>query len=350
MLRKLFVGGTTALLLSGAAVPAWACGGLVAPNGGINLVRTSTLAAYVDGIEHYVTSFEFNGEGGGRFGSIVPLPGEPTDVKKGGAWTLERLALETQPPVLRDSLAGSAATLAFESADVEILEKTRIEALKITVLSGGGDAVGEWAEQHGFSLPPDAPEVLDFYASRSPVFMAVKFDVSQAEDRGLKKGDGTPVHVTIPTSDPWVPLRILGLGKQPNERIDADVYLLTPSEPNLLPRAGGDAGMTLEVSEPASNALLRDLRSDRGMKWLPGSDMWLSYLRIDTDAGHLTHDLAIDATGTQRPSPVDAGLVDVGSGFPAPPTDGSQWLPWLLAAAVALGGLMLSDRFVASKR
>ncbi len=66
------------------AVPAWACGGLVAPNGGINLVRTSTLAAYHDGVEHYVTSFEFNGEGGGEFGSIVPLPGVPTDVVKGG--------------------------------------------------------------------------------------------------------------------------------------------------------------------------------------------------------------------------------------------------------------------------
>lgn len=348
MLRKLLIGGTALFLLGLAAVPAWACGGLVAPNGGINLVRTSTLAAYYDGIEHYVTSFEFNGEGGGRFGSIVPLPGEPTDVKKGGRWTLERLALETQPPVLEDSVERFSA-LSAGSADVDILVKTRIEALKITVLAGGGDAVGEWAADHGFSLPPDAPEVLDFYASRSPVFMAVKFDISEAEERGLEKGDGTPVHVTIPTEDPWVPLRILGLGKQPAERIDADVYLLTPEEPNLLPQAGGDSGMTLEVSEPASDLLLRDLRSDRGMKWLPGSDMWLSYLRIDTNAGNLTHDLAIDADGTDKPSPVDAGLVDIGSNFPAPPAD-AQWWPWALAVLVGFAGLVMSDRFVATRR
>ena len=344
--RRLLVVILNALLVIVAA-PAWGCGGLVAPNGGINLVRTSTLAAYVDGIEHYVTSFEFCGEGGGRFGSIVPLPGVPTDVKKGGRWTLERLALETQPPA---PLANRA--VAFESADLgsaTVLMKTRIEALKIAVLEGGGDAVGEWAADHGFSLPPDAPEVLDFYAERSPIFMAVKFDVSEAEERGLDKGDGTPVHVTIPTPNPWVPLRILGLGKQPNERIDADVYLLNEAEPNLLPQAGGDSGMKLEVSEPASEALLRDLRSDRGMGWLPDSGMWLSYLRIQADAGDLTHDLAIDASGLGAPSPVAAGLVEPSSSFPVPPED-VQWWPWALAAVMGVVTLIGADRLVTAKR
>ena len=46
-----------------AATPAVACGGLVGENGTIELVRTSTLAAYHDGVERYVTSFEFVGEG-----------------------------------------------------------------------------------------------------------------------------------------------------------------------------------------------------------------------------------------------------------------------------------------------
>ena len=343
--RLLLVVILNALLVIVAA-PAWACGGLVAPNGGINLVRTSTLAAYVDGIEHYVTSFEFSGEGGGRFGSIVPLPGVPTDVKKGGRWTLERLALETQPPPVADR---QGLFVAAELDSATVIFKTRIEALKIAVLEGGGDAVGEWAADHGFSLPPDAPEVLDFYAERSPIFMAVKFDVSEAEERGLEKGDGTPVHVTIPTPNPWVPLRILGLGKQPNERIDADVYLLNEAEPNLLPQAGGDSGMTLEVSEPASGALLRDLRSDRGMGWLPDSGMWLSYLRIQADAGDLTHDLAIDASGIGAPSPVAAGLVEPSSGFPVPPED-VQWWPWALAAAMGVVTLIGADRFVAAKR
>ncbi len=29
-----------------------------------------------------------------------------------------------------------------------------------------------WATDHGFRLPPDAPEVLEFYAERSPIFLA----------------------------------------------------------------------------------------------------------------------------------------------------------------------------------
>src|SRR2546428_3210630 len=73
-----------------------ACAGLIGPNGAVNLLRTTTLAAYHDGVEHYVTAFQFAG-GGGAFGSIVPLPGVPTDVVRGGDWTLQRLVRETEP-------------------------------------------------------------------------------------------------------------------------------------------------------------------------------------------------------------------------------------------------------------
>ena len=55
----------TAIMLTAAAGSALACGGLVTPNGTINLLKTTTLAAYHEGIEHYVTSFEFAGEGAG---------------------------------------------------------------------------------------------------------------------------------------------------------------------------------------------------------------------------------------------------------------------------------------------
>ena len=56
----LVVAGAAAV---GLATPAMACGGLVGENGTIQLVRTSTLAAYHDGVERYVTSFEFIGRG-----------------------------------------------------------------------------------------------------------------------------------------------------------------------------------------------------------------------------------------------------------------------------------------------
>src|SRR5829696_2416368 len=86
------------------AGPAAACGGLVGENGTIQLVRTTTLAAYHDGIERYVTSFEFTGSGE-EVGSIIPLPDIPTSVVRGGDWTLQRLTQEVAPPVPTTVLA-----------------------------------------------------------------------------------------------------------------------------------------------------------------------------------------------------------------------------------------------------
>ena len=97
--------GTLVALLVGTASPALACAGLIGSNGAVNLGRTTTLAAYHDGVEHYVTAFKFLG-GGGQFGTLIPLPGVPTNVERGGAWTLQRLVRETQPPRSTD-LPGS---------------------------------------------------------------------------------------------------------------------------------------------------------------------------------------------------------------------------------------------------
>jgi hypothetical protein len=288
------------------ATPALACGGLVNPNGTVALLKTTTFVGYVQGVEHYVTSFAYAG-GGAEFGSIIPLPGVPTKVQRAGDWTLQRLVREVAPPVaeaafLSDSDAGTADK-------ARVLLETRIDALDITILEGGGDAVGRWAKDNGFALTPDAPEVLDFYADRSPIFMAARFDPEAAANREQQVGDGTPIHLTIPTPNPWVPLRILGLGLGDKARIEADVFLMTEGVPEMLPEpVSAGQGVVLERSERASDLLLSDLRSGKGMDWLPADDMWFSYLKIDTTAGSLKHDLAIDATGIGTPSPVAAGL------------------------------------------
>ena len=183
-----------------------------------------------------------------------------------------------------------------------MLLTVRIDALDITVLRGGANDVGQWATDHGFRLPPDAPEVLDFYASRSPIFLAAVFDGDAARERGQAIGDGTPVHITIPTDNPWVPLRILALGKTAAERVQADVYLLTDSAPLMLP-APEDAqnGLFLQHYAAASDLLLSDLRSDKGMEWVP-QEAWLTKVGIDAAASDLRMDLAIDATGVGQPS------------------------------------------------
>ena len=319
-------GALAAASLTRGPSSAEACAGLIGSNGAVNLGRTTTLAAYHDGVEHYVTAFQFQG-GGGEFGTLIPLPGVPSNVERGGAWTLQRLARETELLEL-GAVAFSAA--ADRASGVEVLLETRVDALDITVLKGGGPSVATWAKEHGFRLSPDAPEVLDFYAKRSPIFLAAVFDGEAALARGQQIGDGTPVHITIPTSNPWVPLRILALGKQPADRVEADVFLLTDRQPALLPAPR--AGLTLAHSEPATTALLDDLRADDGMSWVPRSG-WLTKLQVDSTAAEVRFDLAVDTSGNDSPSPVAAGLelADAGrdGGF-------ASSMVWLATAALVV--------------
>jgi hypothetical protein len=333
-----FLAGAAALVaaLIVTGQPAAACAGLIGPNGAVNLLRTTTFAGYHDGIEHYVTSFQFAG-GSGQFGSLVPLPGIPTDVVRGGDWTLQRLIRETNFAKRLEfrSAAGSAPA----ADQVVVLKEVKIDALDVKILQGGGKAVGQWATEHGFRLPPDAPEVLDFYAARSPIFMAAVFDADAAKARGQQIGDGTPVHLVIPTKAPWVPLRILGLGKTGQDRIDADVYLLTDAKPQLLPAPLGANGIFVDHDAAATRSLLDDLRSDKGMDWVPESG-WLTKVVVSAAAAQLKYDLAISATAT-APSAVAAGL-EVPA--PAPLRDQTPEVAAFAIVAlslVALGGVLL---------
>src|SRR5687767_8778632 len=324
---------TAALFIT--AAPTLACGGLIGPNGAVNLLRTTTFAGYHDGVEHYVTAFEFAG-GGGACGPITPPPDIPSNVERGGDWTLQRLIRETDP--VDEFAFRAASTDALAAGEAEVLLETTIDALDITILRGGGDEVGLWAKNHGFRLPPDSPEVLDFYADRSPIFMAAAFDADAAAERGQAVGDGTPVHLTIPTDNPWVPLRILGLGKAAAETVQADVYLLTDDRPALLPNAGAwSDGLILYHSAAATDSLLTDLRSDVGMEWVP-DDAWLTKVVIDAPAGELDFDLAIDASGAGKPSTIDAGYAPfTDNPAPAPPI-----ALYLLLAAAAIVTLPLA--------
>jgi hypothetical protein len=75
--------------------------------------------------------------------------------------------------------------------------------------------------------------------------------------------------------------------------------------------------------------------------------MHLSYLRVNTTAGALTHDLAIDASGRHSPSPVAAGLAAPGQPYVAPrplAARAASWWPWFAAALAAAGGLALARR------
>jgi len=129
MRRRFVLGLSGAMCLTFVLIgagPALACGGLIGPNGGVSLLKTTTLAGYHDGIEHYVTGFSFTG-GTGNFGSIIPLPGVPTKVEKGGNGTLQRLVKEVTPPAPRAGFFDKAE-VATAAAPAEVLQQVRVDA------------------------------------------------------------------------------------------------------------------------------------------------------------------------------------------------------------------------------
>jgi uncharacterized protein DUF2330 len=309
------------------AGPALACGGLVAPGHAEVLQKAVTLSAWHDGLEHYVTGFQFAGSAN-TFGYIIPLPGNPSKIQKAGEWTLERLEREVNP-VSFEAFARDAALAAPTALHVTVLQRTTVDALDIVVVKGGGADVAAWAKDNGFDLTPDTPKVLGDYSDRGAVFALARFDNEAAVKKGLAEGQGTIIHFTIPTQAPWIPLKILALGKSLNEIVDADLFVLTDHVPNFQPAV--IPGMQIRHSGLASSQLLADLRADRGMRWLPTSGMWFTAMTIHTPAVNMRADLSIDGGGLAASIPASSGRASW------------AWLWW-----IATAGLMTVAVFAAN--
>ena len=332
MRRKLLIPALATAIALGLfafqALPALACGGLVAPNGAVRLSRATTFVAWHDGIERYLTAFTYQGDVS-NLGWIVPLPAVPLKIEEGGAWTLQRLNRETHPIV--------HSPVAFEAAgtadSVQVLQQVKIEALNITVLRGSGQAVLDWASSNGFSVNDDTRSHLLIYAKGSPIFMAAKFDTAAARARHQIQGDGAPILITMRTPHLWVPLEVLALDGQ---QVQADVYLLTDGPVNTSDVGAlvgqspvgseipGAIDFTVAFQEKMNPTLFHDLSTDRNMGWV-WQNSWVTYLNLDAPDSAVTYDLGISPNGVIRlahfgTSPM--AVVDVPATHTLP-----SWLP-----------------------
>ena len=347
MWRKFLAAAPVAAALALPAAPALACGALVAPDGDVRLGHVATFVAWHGGVEHYLTSFAYQGNETG-LGWIVPLPAAPTSIQAGGRWTLQRLELEVNPAPPLAAGAGFAESAAV-AAPAQVIEQTQVEALNVTVVKGSGPAVIEWATQNGFYLSTEVHDHLLTYAKATPFFMAAKYDLTAARARGLLAGDGVPLLITMPTPHLWVPLEILANDNAP---VDADLFLLsdgaltTGNEPRIgvldgpvgrqLPAA---PGLVVRFQEPMTGRLFQDLSSDRNMAWV-WHDSWLTYLQLQAPAEAVTYDLGVASDGTMRLASYGTLPAAVGA---APPRTPFIPDPALVdtSTAVATGGVAL---------
>jgi uncharacterized protein DUF2330 len=315
---KLLAPAALALVaLIGQALPAAACGSLVAPNGAVRLQRATTLVAWHDGVERYLTSFSYQGDVD-SIGYIVPLPAEPIKpVEEGGAWTLQRLQRESHPIPPNVRFGAAAGTSAADKATV--LQQVKIEALNISVVKGSGDAGTEWATENGFTLDIPTRVHLRNYAKTTPFFMAAKYDTAEARARKQISGDGTPVLVTMRTPHLWVPIEILALEDQ---RAQADLFLLTDNpvytsdaaalvgQSSVGTEIAGAPGFKLSFQERMNETLYRDLSTDRNMSWVR-PDSWFTYLELNAPEQQPAYDLGLGASGVIRTAPYGTAPMDV---------------------------------------
>ena len=189
--------------------------------------------------------------------------------------------------------------------------------------------------------------MLAFYADRSPIFMAARFNAKRAAPRA-REGEGTPVHVVIPTPNPWVPLRILALGRKPRDLIQADVFLLTDREPETLPQAVAPTGNREPTGlDPGAQragvaSLMNDLRSDSRIEVDP--ERHVAHVPADRRAGRRrsrTTSRSMRA-GSGMPDPIAAGF-RAGVGRRCPMRHAARSLLWL-GAGLALVALFARRR------
>ena len=163
----------------------------------------------------------------------------------------------------------------------------RIDSLDVTILQRrrqGRRRSGR--PSRASTLTGDTPEVLDFYARRSPYFMAAKFDAHAPRSRRAS-GAATASRCTspIPTDNPWVPLRILAAGEAPAGSSASPTSSCSPtSRPSLLHGAGllggaERAGVRRAARRPAHRRALR-----MGAR----TTAWLTYGKVDARVAEMT--------------------------------------------------------------
>jgi hypothetical protein len=340
---------------------ALACGGLIAPDGDVRLARASTLIAWHNGIEHYLTSFSYQGAEK-NLGWIVPLPAVPERIVAGGAWSLQRLSIESHPQPFNLFVHTNAA-----SSSAQVLQKVRIEALNVTVIKGSGEEIVNWASQNGFFLNDDTRAHLLAYAKGSPIFMAAKYDTQFATQRHQLQGDGVPLLITMKTRHPWVPLEVLALDGQ---QVQADLYFLTDLPLNisdLNAKIGqsavgsdipGAAGFKVAFQEQMPAQLYQDLSSDHNMGWVR-PDSWFTYLSLDAPSEQVRYDLGVSEAGVIRLAPFGTHPMTVLDGahsqeLPAwlltLPMNTPQWVKGFLVVALAAGLTVFMVRRAKSHR
>jgi len=139
-----------------------------------------------DGRETLILQVKY--EGGGDFGWVVPVPGRPK-LDTAPPHLFAELAWITRPEVVMDAKHQGfrGGGVVGGAQGVTVLEIGRVGPYDTTVLAATDpNALTQWLDGHGFSMPPGASDVLRSYTKRGWYYVALRIDLARRRDDFLR--------------------------------------------------------------------------------------------------------------------------------------------------------------------
>ncbi len=204
-----------AAALSLATPPAGACACGIAIEATVS--EESGLVIEQPGHEQIVLSLDLASDGSERAAVVLPVPGIPTvDAIEGG----DPLAYLEQATVPPEPAVGAGAG-ADTAAGVDVIGRETIGGYDVSRLGAGDpEALSQWLDRNGYTLPAGAEPILSDYIDEGWSFVAIRL-APQAEGR-LK-----PLRVGFDTDEVVYPMRLAQLGTEP---VNLTLYTLADGE------------------------------------------------------------------------------------------------------------------------
>lgn len=144
-----------------------------------------------------------------EFGLLIPVPAAPQWETVGRDFfdQLEQLTQPQMPSWVSEASEGFLSQNGMSEALPELSAQWERHLLR----ANSAEAVGQWLTENGFTLPPNAGEVFDFYLQKGWLFAALRVRLEEEVAEGSFQGRLPPLGLTFPTAETVLPLRTASL-------------------------------------------------------------------------------------------------------------------------------------------
>ena len=275
--------------------------GMVIPQPSYEIYENEQKAViyYEDGVETMIISIQFEGNTK-DFAWIVPTPALPK-VSKAPDELFTSLDELTKPEEIYSDYGiplglGGVQAPSREST-VTVIETQKIDYYDITTLAAtDAEALNEWLNEHGYTMPDTAEYILDSYIDNEWYFVAVKIDsdylVSESVSDQLAEGHATPLKMVFETDKIVYPLKISSVT---SDDYDWDIdYETTSGVAPTYEDGKVDAGKAIDLGEDdiLSYNISDDFINKQGTikLWAKLYNNYLAYGKIRQLAGVMSDD------------------------------------------------------------